>query len=105
VIGKLNQPRCFKNVDVNSLSVIWRANKVAWMTYETFIEWLNIFNKMMKQENRKILKVVDNCPAHPKVENLSNVTVKFLPPKATSVLQPFDQGIVKKLRRCTEGFC
>jgi hypothetical protein len=64
VIGKANQPRCFKNVNVNSLSVIWRANKAAWMTCEMFIEWLNIVNKTMKQQDRKILMTVDSCPDH-----------------------------------------
>jgi hypothetical protein len=90
VIGKGNQPRCFKNVNVKSFPVIWRAYKVLWMTREMFTEWLNIVNKIMKQQNRKILMTVNNCRAQPKVENLSNVTVKFLPPNATSVLQPLD---------------
>jgi hypothetical protein len=52
----------------------------------------------MKQQNRKILMIMDNCPAYPKVENLSNVTVKFLPPNVTSVLQPLDQGIIKNFK-------
>jgi hypothetical protein len=40
VIGFVNQPRCFKNVSADSLPVIWRSNKVAWMTCEMFIEWV-----------------------------------------------------------------
>jgi hypothetical protein len=98
VIRKVNQPRCFKNVNVNSLPVIWRANKAAWMTYEMFTEWLNIISEMMKQQNRKILMTVDNCPAHPKVENLSIMTVKFLLLNATLVLQMLHQGIIKNFK-------
>jgi hypothetical protein len=83
---KANQPRCFKNVDVNSLLIIWRTHKYALMTWEVFTEWLNIVNKMAAQQNRNILMTVDNCPAYPKAEILSNVEVKFLPLNATSIL-------------------
>jgi hypothetical protein len=61
-----------------------------------FIEWLTIINKLTKQQNRKILMIVDNCPAHPKVENLSNLIVERIPPNTTSGLQPLDQGVGKK---------
>ena len=37
---------------------------------------------------------VDNCPSHPKVE-LTNITLEFLPPKTTSLIQPCDGGIIK----------
>jgi hypothetical protein len=45
VSGKANQWRCFECVNIDSLSVIWRDNKVAWMTPEMFIELLSIVNK------------------------------------------------------------
>jgi hypothetical protein len=32
-------------------------------------EWLNIVNKMMKQQNRRNFMMMNNCPAHKKVEN------------------------------------
>ncbi|XP_027850980.1 tigger transposable element-derived protein 4-like [Aphis gossypii] len=34
VIGKSKKPRCFKNMDISSLPVIWKFNKKAWMTTE-----------------------------------------------------------------------
>ncbi|GBM05755.1 Tigger transposable element-derived protein 4 [Araneus ventricosus] len=34
VIGKAEKPRCFKNIDVQKLSVSWKSNKKAWMTTE-----------------------------------------------------------------------
>jgi hypothetical protein len=98
VIGKANQPRSFKNVNLNSLPVIWRINKSVWMACEMLIEWLTIINKMIKQQNINILMVVDNCPAQPKVENLSNVTVEHIPPNTTSGLWLLDQGTgIKKI--------
>ena len=41
---------------------------------------------------------MDNCPAHSIVSNLTNVTLAFLPPNATSKLQPMDQGIIRTLK-------
>jgi hypothetical protein len=46
----------------------------------------------------KILLLVDNCPAHPHIQDLSNTKLVFLPPNATSVLQPMDMGITKSLK-------
>jgi hypothetical protein len=53
---------------------------------------------MVKQENVNILMIVNNCPSHPEVENLSNVTVKFLLLNATLVLQLLDLGIIKNFK-------
>jgi hypothetical protein len=49
----------------------------------------------IKAKNRKILLVVDNCPAHPHNQDLSNIKLVFLPPNATPALQPTDMGIIK----------
>lgn len=32
VIGKANNPRCFKSIDKQSLPVTWKFNRKAWMT-------------------------------------------------------------------------
>jgi hypothetical protein len=42
--------------------------------------------------------IADNCLPNPKVENTSNVTVKFVQPKASLDLQPSNQGSRK--RKC-----
>ena len=52
----------------------------------------------MKLKGRKILLLVDNCPAHPEM-TLSNVKIVFLPPNTTSKLQPCDAGIIENLKR------
>jgi hypothetical protein len=36
VIGKAKKPRCFKNIDVTNLPVIWQSNKKSWMTEASF---------------------------------------------------------------------
>ena len=33
--------------------------------------------------DRKIVLIIDNCPAHPSIFNLTNIQLVFLPPKTT----------------------
>lgn len=61
----------------------YRANKRAWMTSVIFKEYIRWFDK--KLHGRRVLFVVDDCPAHPKnIEELQNVELFFLPPNMTS---------------------
>ncbi|KAK3228652.1 hypothetical protein Dsin_000533 [Dipteronia sinensis] len=97
IIGKYANPRCFKHVNMSNLSCHYRANKRAWMTGLLFQEFVCWFDKRMN--GRKVLLIVDNCPAHPKViEGLINVELFFLPPNTTSMIQPYDAGIIRALK-------
>ncbi|XP_052217900.1 tigger transposable element-derived protein 4-like [Dreissena polymorpha] len=96
VLGRSQNPRCFKHV--KSLPVQYKANKKAWMTSEIFKEWVRKVDGLYRKKNRKIIIIVDNCPAHPEVSNLRAVTLVFLPPNTTSILQPMDQGIIRSLK-------
>ena len=96
VIGKSKNPRCFKSV--HSLPVDYTASKKAWMNSEIFMNWLQKMNRRFVQQSRNVLFIVDNCPAHPVVDNLSNMKVVFSPPNATSRLQPMDQGVIHALK-------
>src|SRR3954468_4162028 len=50
-------------------------------------------------EGRKVLLLIDNCPAHPKDHAvLQNTHIHFLPPNMTSKLQPCDAGIIRSLK-------
>ncbi|KAL5146375.1 CENP-B 2 [Glycine soja] len=94
IIGKYEKPRCFKNVNMNSLDCQYQANKKAWMTSVLFDEYVRSFDQMM--HGRRVLLVVDNCPAHPRnIEGLRNVELFFLPPNMTSKIQPCDAGIIR----------
>ncbi|XP_037811648.1 tigger transposable element-derived protein 6-like [Lucilia sericata] len=75
VIGKSANPRCFKNV-----------------------KSLPVDNDMTKA-NRKVLLFVDNCTAHKNVPSLKSIKLQFLPPNATSKLQPLDLGIIKNFKQ------
>ena len=47
---------------------------------------------------RSCLKLIDNCTAHPHVEQLASIELIFLPPNTTSHTQPMDQGVIRALK-------
>lgn len=96
VIGKYENPRCLKNI--KNLPVRYKANKRAWMVSSLFESELRLWNDQLRRKNRKILLLVDNCAAHPKLQNLSHIHLVFLPPNCTSTLQPMDQGVIRCLK-------
>ena len=95
-IGKSKAPTCFK--DVTSLPCRYRSQKKSWMDSTLFEEWVRELDGKFQKENRKIALIIDNCPAHPTIADLSNVKLIFLPPNTTSVSQPMDQGVIKCLK-------
>lgn len=97
VIGKAAKPRCFKSVKIDQLPVTYVANKKAWMTGILFANWLKEVNSQMKRQKRHILLFLDNATSHGH-EEMSNVTLKFLPPNTTSHIQPLDQGIIRAMK-------
>jgi len=97
IIDRSAKPRCFKNVNVANLGIIYRYNKKAWMTAILFQEWLRYFDQQM--QGRKVLLLLDNAPSHNVTGvQLNNTTVKFLPPNTTSRLQPCDAGIIASFK-------
>lgn len=68
------------------------------MTGNRFVDWLKAIDDHFQIERRRIVLFIDNCPAHPKVVELKNIKLVFLPPSATSKLRPID-GIIKVLKQ------
>lgn len=65
-----------------------------WFTFQEIFAW---FDKRMNEI--KVLLIVDNCRAHPKVtEGLINIELIFLPPNTTLKVQPCDDGIIRALK-------
>ena len=93
VIGKSKKPRCFKNLKPESLPVIWRSSKKAWMTSAIMEEWLVYFNAKMARQKRKVLLFLDNAICHPNIK-LSHVKLVFFPANTTTDTQPMDQGVI-----------
>ncbi|XP_008184737.1 tigger transposable element-derived protein 6-like [Acyrthosiphon pisum] len=103
IIGKSAKPRCFKIIKIINLPVSYLANKNTWMTAETFTSWLKDWDKEFGKQLRKILLTVDNAGPHPKLIDLKNITLEFLPPNTTSLVQPLDMGIIKNLKTHYRG--
>jgi hypothetical protein len=102
VIGKYENPRCFKNVNRNSFGCKYQSNLKAWMTQVIFLEWLKRFDAWMV--GRNVLLIMDNCSAHislmqfASVVTLRNTTVFYVPPNTTSKIQPCDAGIIRSFK-------
>ena len=94
VIGKSQKPRCFKHI--KSLPYRYCAQKKNWMNSEE--EWVRQQDEKFENEGRKVSLIIDNCPAHPVIENLKSITLYFLPPNTASALQPMDQGVIWSLK-------
>ncbi|XP_016070266.1 PREDICTED: tigger transposable element-derived protein 1-like [Miniopterus natalensis] len=101
-----------KNVVKNKLNVMCRANSKAWVTRQFFIEWIHeVFAPSVKKYLRekqlpvRALLVMDKAPAHPPgleaelVEEYSFITVKFLPPNTTPLIQPMDQQVISNFKK------
>ena len=97
VIGKSRKPRCFKNIDVKSLNVVWESNRKAWMTSRLMTEWLHDFDQRIKKKKRYVILFLDNATSHPNLK-LRNVKLVFLPANTTTHCQPLDQGIVQNFK-------
>ena len=96
VIGKSVKPRCFK--DVKTLPCRYRAQHKSWMSGELFEDWVHELDRKFAVSKRKITLIIDNCMAHPHVENLKWVELIFLPPNTASHTQPMDQDIIRALK-------
>ena len=78
--------------------------------WEMFEEWLRELDRKYAFEERNLTLVIDNCPAHPHIDNLKAIKLYFLPPNITSKTQPMDQGVIRSLKIkipeecCTEHY-
>ena len=63
-------------------------------------EYLLWFDQEMRKQGKHTLLLMDNFPAHKAGleqlgDSLQNTKVMWLPPNATSIYQPLDQGIIQ----------
>ena len=72
--------------------------KKSWMTSDLFEEWVREVDRKFQREDIKIALIVDNCPAHPDINDLKAIELVFLPPNTTSHTQPMDQGVIWSLK-------
>ncbi|KAH9381745.1 hypothetical protein HPB48_010564 [Haemaphysalis longicornis] len=61
---------------------------------DLFADWLSEFDRDMQRQGRRVLLGMGNCSAHHVQTSLTAVTLLFLPPHTTSLVQPLDLGII-----------
>uniref|UniRef100_H2ZY47 HTH CENPB-type domain-containing protein n=1 Tax=Latimeria chalumnae TaxID=7897 RepID=H2ZY47_LATCH len=66
----------------------YMANKKAWMVSTIFEEYIRF-----GLQKRKVVLIVDNCPAHPCITGL-----QFLPLNTTAHTQPLDSGVIRNFK-------
>ncbi|XP_036597382.1 tigger transposable element-derived protein 1-like [Trichosurus vulpecula] len=96
-------PPALRGYNQQSLPVLWRSNKKAWVTKAIFEDWFSSYfspavEKYCKDRNIafKVLLILDNASGHPTTLGslCENIKVIFLPPNTASLLQPMNQGNV-----------
>lgn len=104
VLGKTKRPTCYlPDENMDTPSVHYDFNKSGWMTTPVFNAYLMWFwNHVCARgtPRRRTVLVVDNCPSHVDFTNPCPqlLSVVFLPPNSTSLIQPMDQGIIRTLK-------
>ena len=93
MIGKFSSLRCFKHV--RNLPCRYRSQQKAWMDGILFEEWLHELDRKFEMQGRRVVMIVNNCPAHSEFSRLKAVNLQILPPNTTSCIQPMDQGVIR----------
>ena len=85
VIGKLQKPRCFKNI--KKLPCRYRGQMKTWMDPTLFEEWVRELDNQFEKENRKIALIIGNCTAHLEIGGLKAINLFFLQARLQSYSQ------------------
>ena len=97
VIGKAPKPHCFKSVNPRNLSVIWTANKKAWMTSTIFMDWISKFNWKMRA-GKTCSAFSSQSSISPAIARVIKCLCAILPTCTTFVLQPLNLGIIINIK-------
>ena len=95
---------------MNTMPIQYTSSGNAWMTAVLFQDWYqktfvpavrrHLRERGLKEE---ALLLLDNCRAYPPAEKLRSadgrITVMYLPPNTTSIIQPLDQGVISSFKR------
>ena len=68
------------------------------MDSEIFSDYVRKLDTKFDAEGRKIVLIIDNCPAHPNVDNLKAIQLVFLTSNTTSKTQPMNKGVIRALK-------
>lgn len=93
-IGKAKQPHCCRG---KAMPIPYYGQKNAWMTSSLWVEILTDFDKSL---NKDVVLFVDNASCHkiPDEVIFKHITIHYMPPNTTSLIQPLDQGIIRNFK-------
>ena len=92
VIGKSQNPRCFKNV---KFLPCYRNHQKSWIYGKLLEEWLRELDNKFDFEGKNVALLIDNYPAHSHIDKLKAIQLYFLAPNNTSMTQPMDQDVIR----------
>lgn len=107
LIYHLENPHVFKHINKHTLPVYYCSNPKTWMTRALFEDlFMNCFIPQALEYcvergiPFKILLIMDSAPDHlPYLNDLHpDVTVVFMPPNTTTIIQPMDQGTISAFK-------
>lgn len=93
VVEKSKIPHYFRGV--KKLPVYYYVNKSAWMTRIIFNEWLLKWDNELKHD---ILLLLESCNAYDLNVSPKHINVVVLTPSTTSLIQPYNQGIINAFK-------
>ena len=85
IICKSKKSQCFKHI--KHLPSRYHSQKKSWMDSIVFEEWVHEVGRRFTKEGRKMVLLVDNCPAYPSIDNLVSTELIFChltPPRSFS---------------------
>ena len=80
-----------------NILLVAKGTKKIRMNSDLFEESVCEQDRKFECQNRKVLLIVGNCPAHPDDGDLKAIDLCFLPPKTISKTMPMDQNIIRSL--------
>ena len=96
--SSLARPRIHDALKMSSFYLVATAinEKVGWMG-NCLMGGPRKVHRMFAFEGRNVAFVIDNCPAHPHIDNLKAIKLYFLPPNTISKTKLMDQGVIRSL--------
>ena len=113
LIGTANEPNDFKKKEQQDLknndSLFYSHKKgTAWMTQNTFREYLLYLNSIFVKQNRHVVMLCDAPSVHLLgqldennqliIQEFTNMKLIYLPSNCTALIQPCDQGIIRSFK-------
>ena len=80
-----------------NILLVAKGNKKIRINSDLFEESVCEQDRKFECQNRKVLLIVGNCPAHPDDGDLKTIDVCILPPKTISKTMPMHQNKIRSL--------